>query len=109
MAVKGLARLGPVMQLAWLPAPAEVAMTTTDLAADAIYPVAPETSAQLLAAVPIDQTHDIAASIGTGASPLAWWALVLAALWLSNQPARRPAVAWRWCRRCTMPVCRRAP
>lgn len=98
-AVFGLAWSQP-LQLAWLPAPAEVAMTTTDLAADAIYPLAPEASAQLLAAAPIDQTHDIAASIGTGASPLAVWALGLAALWLSGVllMAWRTFGEWRQCR-----------
>lgn len=88
------------LQLAWLPAPQAVAMSTTDLAADAIHPVAPELSANLLATAPIDQAHDIAATIGSGVSPMAWWALALGALWLSGVllMAWRTFGEWRQCR-----------
>jgi len=88
------------LQLAWLPAPQAVAMSATDLAADAIHPMAPELSANLLATAPIDQAHDIAASIGSGVSPMAWWAMALAALWLSGVlvMAWRTFAEWRQCR-----------
>ncbi|HGK7303340.1 TPA: transmembrane BlaR protein [Stenotrophomonas maltophilia] len=88
------------LQLAWLPAPQAVAMSATDLAADAIHPMAPELSANLLATAPIDQAHDIAATMGSGVSPMAWWALALAALWLSGVlvMAWRTFGEWRQCR-----------
>ncbi|MBK0025493.1 transmembrane BlaR protein [Stenotrophomonas sp. S48] len=88
------------LQLAWLPAPQDVAMSATDLAADAIHPMAPELSANLLATAPINQAPDIAASIGSGVSPMAWWALALAALWLSGVlvMAWRTFGEWRQCR-----------
>ncbi|AWH51778.1 transmembrane BlaR protein [Stenotrophomonas sp. ESTM1D_MKCIP4_1] len=88
------------LQLAWLPAPQAVAMSATDLAADAIHPVAPELSANLLATAPINQAPDIAASIGSGVSSMAWWAMALAALWLSGVlvMAWRTFGEWRQCR-----------
>ncbi len=88
------------LQLAWLPAPQAVAMSATDLAADAIHPMAPELSANLLATAPINQAPDIAASMGSGVSPMAWWALALAALWLSGVllMAWRTFGEWRQCR-----------
>ncbi|WP_367380959.1 M56 family metallopeptidase [Stenotrophomonas cyclobalanopsidis] len=88
------------LQLAWLPAPQAVAMSATDLAADAIHPMAPELSANLLATAPIIQAPDIAASIGSGAAPVAWWAIALAALWLSGVllMAWRTFGQWRQCR-----------
>ncbi|KAA8998296.1 transmembrane BlaR protein [Stenotrophomonas cyclobalanopsidis] len=88
------------LQLAWLPAPQAMAMSATDLAADAIHPMAPELSANLLATAPIDQAPDIAATIGSGVSPMAWWALALTALWLSGVlvMAWRTFGEWRQCR-----------
>ena len=88
------------LQLAWLPAPQAVAMSATDLAADAVHPMAPVLSANLLATAPIDQAPDIAATIGSGVSPMAWWALVLTALWLSGVlvMAWRTFGEWRQCR-----------
>ena len=88
------------LQLAWLPAPQAMAMSATDLAADAIHPMAPELSANLLATAPIDQAPDIAATIGSGVPPMAWWALVLTALWLSGVlvMAWRTFGEWRQCR-----------
>ena len=88
------------LQLAWLPAPQAVAMSATDLAADAIHPMASELSANLLATAPINPAPDIAASIGSGAAPVAWWAIALAALWLSGVlvMAWRTFGEWRQCR-----------
>ncbi|EED37765.1 BlaR1 peptidase M56 family membrane protein [Stenotrophomonas sp. SKA14] len=79
------------LQLAWLPAPQAVAMTATDVAADMIYPLAPEASAQLLAAMPMPAA-DMPA--------VAWWAVALAALWLSGVllMAWRTFGEWRQCR-----------
>ncbi|HEL5004765.1 M56 family metallopeptidase [Stenotrophomonas forensis] len=79
------------LQLAWLPAPQAVAMTATDVAADMIYPLAPEASAQLLAAMPMPAA-DVPA--------VAWWAVALAALWVSGVllMARRTFGEWRQCR-----------
>ena len=88
------------LQLAWLPAPQAVAMSATDLAADAIYPMAPELSAQVLATAPMAKTLDLAASMAAGTAPVAWWALALAALWLSGVlvMAWRTFGEWRQCR-----------
>ncbi|HFT6994162.1 TPA: M56 family metallopeptidase [Stenotrophomonas maltophilia] len=79
------------LQLAWLPAPQAVAMTATDVAADMIYPLAPEASAQLLAAMPMPAA-DVPA--------VAWWAVALAALWASGVllMALRTFGEWRRCR-----------
>ncbi|MBS3727356.1 M56 family metallopeptidase [Stenotrophomonas sp. PE591] len=79
------------LQLAWLPAPQAVAMTATDVAADIVYPLAPEASAQLLAAMPLP-TAEVPA--------VAWWAVALAALWLSGvlMMALRTFGEWRRCR-----------
>ncbi|MGY5942629.1 M56 family metallopeptidase [Stenotrophomonas forensis] len=79
------------LQLAWLPAPQAVATTTADLAADMVYPLAPEVSAQLLAAMPMPAA-DMPA--------VAWWAVALAALWLSGVllMAWRTFGEWRQCR-----------
>ncbi len=79
------------LQLAWLPAPQAVAMTATDVAADLVYPLAPEASAQLLAAMPMPAA-DVPA--------VAWWAVALAALWLSGVllMALRTFGEWRRCR-----------
>ncbi len=79
------------LQLAWLPAPQAVAMTATDVAADIVYPLAPEASAQLLAAMPLP-TADVPA--------VAWWAVALAALWLSGvlMMGLRTFGEWRRCR-----------
>ncbi|HEL3181254.1 TPA: transmembrane BlaR protein, partial [Stenotrophomonas maltophilia] len=79
------------LQLAWLPAPQAVAMTATDVAADMIYPLAPEASAQLLAAMPMPAA-DVPA--------VAWWAVALAALWVSGVllMAWRTFGEWRQCR-----------
>src|ERR1700712_1012799 len=63
------------LQLAWLPAPQAVAMSATDVAADMVYPLAPEASAQLLAAMPMPAA-DVPA--------VAWWAVALATLWMSG-------------------------
>ncbi|MEG0183118.1 MAG: M56 family metallopeptidase [Stenotrophomonas sp.] len=89
-ALVGLAWSQP-LQLAWLPAPETVAMNTVDLAADAVYPMAPELSAQMLAAAPISEA---------GGSPVAWWALALAALWVSGVllMSWRTFGEWRRCR-----------
>lgn len=78
------------LQLAWLPAPQAVAMTATDVAADMIYPLAPEASAQLLAAMPMPAA-DVPA--------VAWWAVALAALWVSGVllMAWRTFGEWRQC------------
>lgn len=79
------------LQLAWLPAPQAVAMTATDVAADMIYPLAPEASAQLLAAMPMPAA-DVPA--------VAWWAVALAALWVYGVllMAWRTFGEWRQCR-----------
>ncbi|WP_049422395.1 M56 family metallopeptidase [Stenotrophomonas maltophilia] len=79
------------LQLAWLPAPQAVAMTATDVAADLVYPLAPEASAQLLAAMPVPAA-DVPA--------IAWWAVALAALWASGVllMALRTFGEWRRCR-----------
>lgn len=79
------------LQLAWLPAPQAVAMTATDVAADLVYPLAPEASAQLLAAMPVPAA-DVPA--------VAWWAVALAALWMSGVllMALRTFGEWRRCR-----------
>ncbi|KAG1220515.1 hypothetical protein G6F35_006650 [Rhizopus arrhizus] len=79
------------LQLAWLPAPQAVAMTATDVAADMIYPLAPEASAQLLAAMPMPAA-DVPA--------VAWWAVALAALWASGVllMVLRTFGEWRRCR-----------
>ena len=79
------------LQLAWLPAPQAVAMTATDVAADLVYPLAPEASAQLLATMPMT-APDVPA--------VAWWAVALAALWTSGVllMALRTFGEWRRCR-----------
>lgn len=79
------------LQLAWLPAPQAVAMTATDVAAEMVYPLAPEASAQLLAAMPMP-APDVPA--------VAWWAVALAALWASGVllMALRTFGEWRRCR-----------
>ncbi|HIE4565807.1 TPA: M56 family metallopeptidase, partial [Stenotrophomonas maltophilia] len=79
------------LQLAWLPAPQAVAITTTDVAADLVYPLAPEASAQLLAAMPMPAA-DVPA--------VAWWTVALAALWMSGVllMALRTFGEWRRCR-----------
>lgn len=79
------------LQLAWLPAPQAVAMSATDVAADMVYPLAPEASAQLLAAMPMP-APDVPA--------VAWWAVALAALWMSGVllMALRTFGEWRRCR-----------
>lgn len=79
------------LQLAWLPAPQAVAMSATDVAADIAYPLAPEASAQLLAAMPVPAA-DVPA--------VAWWAVALAALWMSGVllMALRTFGEWRRCR-----------
>lgn len=79
------------LQLAWLPAPQAVAMSATDVAADIVYPLAPEASAQLLAAMPVPAA-DVPA--------VAWWAVALAALWASGVllMALRTFGEWRRCR-----------
>jgi len=89
-AVVGLLWSQP-LQLAWLPAPDAVAMTSVDLAADAVYPMAPEAAAQLLANVPMGDV---------GSTPVAWWAVALAALWMSGVllMVLRTFGEWRRCR-----------
>lgn len=79
------------LQLAWLPAPQAVATTATDVAADIVYPLAPEASAQLLAAMPMPAAD---------APAVAWWAVALAALWASGVllMALRTFGEWRRCR-----------
>ncbi|WP_432593263.1 M56 family metallopeptidase [Stenotrophomonas maltophilia] len=79
------------LQLAWLPAPQAVAMSATDVTADMVYPLAPEASAQLLAAMPMPAA-DVPA--------VAWWAVALAALWISGVllMALRTFGEWRRCR-----------
>ncbi|NED62593.1 transmembrane BlaR protein [Streptomyces sp. SID10244] len=79
------------LQLAWLPAPQAVAMTATDVAADLVYPLAPEASAQLLATMPMPAAEVPA---------VAWWAVALAALWASGVllMALRTFGEWRRCR-----------
>lgn len=79
------------LQLAWLPAPQAVAMTATDVAADLVYPLAPEASAQLLATMPMPAAEVPA---------VAWWAVALAALWVSGVllMALRTFGEWRRCR-----------
>ncbi|MCO7463993.1 M56 family metallopeptidase [Stenotrophomonas maltophilia] len=79
------------LQLAWLPAPQAVAITATDVAADLVYPLAPEASAQLLAAMPMPAA-DVPA--------VAWWTVALAALWMSGVllMALRTFGEWRRCR-----------
>lgn len=79
------------LQLAWLPAPQTMAMTATDVAADLVYPLAPEASAQLLATMPMP-----AADVPS----VAWWAVALAALWASGVllMAVRTFGEWRRCR-----------
>ncbi|PJL14622.1 transmembrane BlaR protein [Stenotrophomonas maltophilia] len=89
-AVVGLLWSRP-LQLAWLPAPDAVAVTTVDLAADAMYTIAPEAYAHLLANTPMGDV---------GSTPVAWWALALAALWMSGVllMALRTFGEWRRCR-----------
>lgn len=79
------------LQLAWLPAPQAVAMTATDAAADVVYPLAPEASAQLLAAMP---------TAAADMPAMAWWAVALAGLWMSGVllMALRTFGEWRRCR-----------
>ncbi len=79
------------LQLAWLPAPQAVAITATDVAADLVYPLAPEASAQLLAAMPMPAA-DVPA--------VPWWTVALAALWMSGVllMALRTFGEWRRCR-----------
>ncbi|OBU65329.1 transmembrane BlaR protein [Stenotrophomonas maltophilia] len=79
------------LQLAWLPAPQAVAMTTTGVAADTVQPLAPEAATQLLAAMPTPAA-DVPA--------VAWWAVALAALWMSGVllMALRTVGEWRRCR-----------
>lgn len=79
------------LQLAWLPTPQAVAMTATDVAADLVYPLAPEASAQLLATMPMPAAEVPA---------VAWWAVALAALWMSGVllMALRTFGEWRRCR-----------
>ena len=79
------------LQLAWLPAPQAVAMTATDVAADFVYPLAPEAAAHLLVALPTPAA-DVPA--------VAWWAVALAALWASGVllMAWRTFGEWRQCR-----------
>ncbi len=79
------------LQLAWLPAPQAAAMSATDVAAEMVYPLAPEASAQLLAAMPMPAA-DVPA--------VAWWAVVLAALWMSGVVLMvlRTFGEWRRCR-----------
>ncbi|BBO49741.1 M56 family metallopeptidase [Stenotrophomonas maltophilia] len=79
------------LQLAWLPAPQAVAMTATDVAADMVYPLAPDASAQLLATMPVPAA-DVPA--------VAWWAVALAVLWASGVllMALRTFGEWRRCR-----------
>lgn len=90
-AVFGLVWSQP-LQLAWLPAPdATAVMGTADAAADAMYTLAPEMSAQVLAAPPMAEA---------ASAPVAWWALALAALWVSGVllMAWRTFADWRRCR-----------
>ncbi|HDS1119024.1 TPA: M56 family metallopeptidase [Stenotrophomonas maltophilia] len=79
------------LQLAWLPAPQAVAMTATEVMTETLHPLAPEASAQLLAAMPMPAA-DVPA--------VAWWAVVLAALWASGVllMALRTFGEWRRCR-----------
>ncbi len=79
------------LQLAWLPAPQAVAVIATDVAADLVYPLAPEASAQLLATMPMPAAEVPA---------VAWWAVALAALWMSGVllMALRTFGEWRRCR-----------
>jgi beta-lactamase regulating signal transducer with metallopeptidase domain len=79
------------LQLAWLPAPQAVAMTATEVMTETLHPLAPEVSAQLLAAMPMPAA-DVPA--------VAWWAVALAALWLSGVllMALRTVAEWRRCR-----------
>src|SRR2546427_7797292 len=41
------------LQLAWLPAPQAVAMTATEVVTETLHPLAPQASAQVLAAMPM--------------------------------------------------------
>lgn len=86
------------LQLAWLPAPQAVAMSATDVAADMVYPLAPEASAQLLAAMPMPAA-DVPA--------VAWWAVALATLWMSGVllMALRTFGEWRRCRALLAAAC----
>ncbi|MDR2961376.1 MAG: M56 family metallopeptidase [Stenotrophomonas sp.] len=79
------------LQLAWLPAPQAVAMTATEVMTETLHPLAPEASAQLLAAMPMPAA-DVPA--------VAWWAVALAALWASGVllMALRTFGEWRRCR-----------
>lgn len=79
------------LQLAWLPAPQAVAMTTTEVVTEPLHPLAAEASAQLLAAMPMPAA-DVPA--------VAWWAVALAALWVSGVllMALRTFGEWRRCR-----------
>lgn len=79
------------LQLAWLPAPQAVAMTTTEVMTEMAHPLAVDASAQLLAAMPMP-----AADV----PPVAWWAVALAALWLSGVLVMtvRTFGEWRRCR-----------
>ncbi|SFS10563.1 Signal transducer regulating beta-lactamase production, contains metallopeptidase domain [Stenotrophomonas maltophilia] len=89
-AVLGLVWSQPV-QLPWLPASPSVAMSAADIAADVVYPLSAEGSAQLLATMPVEV-------VATPAT--AWWALALAALWVSGVllMAWRTLAEWRRCR-----------
>lgn len=86
-AVFGLVWSQP-LQLAWLPAPDATAVMGT---ADAMYTLAPEMSAQVLAAPPMAEA---------ASAPVAWWALALGALWVSGVllMAWRTFADWRRCR-----------
>ncbi|MBH1867276.1 M56 family metallopeptidase [Stenotrophomonas maltophilia] len=79
------------LQLAWLPAPQAVAMTATEVVTETLHPLAPQASAQVLAAMPMPAA-DVPA--------VAWWAIALAALWLSGVllMALRTFGEWRRCR-----------
>ena len=78
------------LQLAWLPAPEEVAMPAAALVVDAAQPLTADLSAPLLATLPVTEAT----------APIAWWALALAALWLSGVllMAWRTVGEWRRCR-----------
>ncbi len=109
--------LEPAVAAGLVAGAAGVAMSATDVAADMVYPLAPEASAQLLAAMPMPAA-DVPA--------VAWWAVALATLWMSGVllMALRTSVSgvavarcWqrpipartrRWCRPCSWPPMRTA-